>query len=123
MMNWKTGAIAVWLSIGCSDRTGPSGVVLEVQVLRGPITPVCLSEHPCEAGFAARFDVYQAGRVEAQFTTDANGQARLRLPPGEYEIVPDARAPLISPREQRRALRVEEPGPVAITLQFDTGLR
>ena len=121
-----TGAITLFGligALGCGDGTGPAGIAVEGQVLRGPIAPVCISEHPCEAGFAARFDVYRLGRLATRFSTTADGTFNLRLGLGDYEIVPDAGAPLMSPRQQRQLVRVEEPGPVRVTLRFDTGIR
>lgn len=53
--------------------------------MRGPITPVCIEEQPCDApaaGIVLRFS--RAGTVVARVTTGPAGGYRVRLRPGTY---------------------------------------
>ncbi len=100
--------------------TGSTG--LEGVVRRGPITPVCQVNVPCDAPFSAAFLVWQGLRIAARFTSDTAGNYVVYLSPGSYTIVPDSGAPIF-PKGQTRPATV---GPVGIThldLEFDTGIR
>jgi len=102
-----------------SPTTGLTGVVV-----RGPITPVCRVDVPCDAPFAAGFIVQRAGRQVAQFQSDSMGQFTVFLAPGAYTVVPNADAPLISPMSQSRSVTVGDTGlPTVVRLTFDTGIR
>jgi hypothetical protein len=126
-MRWR---LVVWAGLAgsaCSaGGTGPDrwDTGLEGVVVRGPIAPVCREGAPCDAPFAARFDVERAGRTVASFESDSGGRFAVRLAPGSYVIVPAASAPLMAPRSQRRQVEVEEsPGRTPVALSFDTGIR
>jgi hypothetical protein len=93
-------------------------------VVRGPITPVCRVDVPCDAPFSAGFTVQRAGRQVAQFQSDSAGQFTVYLQPGAYSVVPNADAPLISPSSQAKAVTVGDTGPLTVVrLAFDTGIR
>jgi len=91
--------------------------------VRGPITPVCRIDVPCDAPFAAGFTVQRGGRPVAQFQSDSTGQFTVRLDPGPYVVVPNADAPLIAPAAQSKAVTVGEIGLTSVRLTFDTGIR
>ena len=102
-----------------SPTTGLTGVVL-----RGPVTPVCRVDVPCEAPFSARFTVRRSGREVAEFQSDSAGQFTVLLEPGRYDVVPAVDAPLISPTVQVKSVTVEDTGrPTVVRLVFDTGIR
>lgn len=102
-----------------SPTTGLMGVVM-----RGPITPVCRIDVPCDSPFAAAFTVRQAGRQVSQFQSDPAGQFTVYLDPGAYTIVPSVDAPVISPASQAKPVTVEDTGRLtAVRLMFDTGIR
>ena len=102
-----------------SPTTGLAGIVV-----RGPITPVCRIDVPCDAPFSAGFTVQRAGRQVAQFQSDSAGQFTVFLEPGVYTIVPNADAPLISPASQSKSVTVGDTGLLTIVrLTFDTGIR
>lgn len=102
-----------------SPTTGLTGVVV-----RGPITPVCRVDVPCDAPFSAGFTVQRGGRQVAQFQSDSAGQFTVYLQPGTYSIVPNADAPLISPASQAKSVTVGDTGPLTVVrLTFDTGIR
>ena len=120
-----TIAIATVLS-GCasaapspSSTTGLTGVVM-----RGPVTPVCRVDVPCDAPFSATFTVEQGDRRIAQFQSDAAGQFTVYLKPGAYMVVPAADAPIIGASFQRKSVTVADNGMLTVVrLTFDTGIR
>lgn len=106
------------------SRNGvPPGTALALQVLRGPVTPVCRVGVPCDAPFSAQFLVQQGDRNVAQFTTDSSGRATIPLAPGTYTVVPGPGAPIIAPQSQRRTVTVGPGSTTTDTLRFDTGIR
>ncbi|HWT46238.1 MAG TPA: hypothetical protein VN085_09740 [Vicinamibacterales bacterium] len=98
--------------------TGLTGVVV-----RGPITPVCQVQTPCEAPFAAMFSVNQNGREISQFASDANGRFTVHLQPGTYTVVPGPTAPILAPQSQVKSVQVLSSGLTEVRLEFDTGIR
>ena len=102
-----------------SPITGLTGVVM-----RGPVTPVCRVDVPCDAPFSAAFNVNKEGRRIAQFQSDAAGQFTVFLAPGSYTVVPNADAPIISPSSQSKSVTVADNGMLTVVrLTFDTGIR
>lgn len=101
-----------------TPTTGLTGVVV-----RGPITPVCRVDIPCDAPFSAGFSVQQSGRQVGQFRSDADGRFTVWLPPDTYRIVPNADAPLMAPASQARSVEVGRTGLTNVRLEFDTGIR
>jgi hypothetical protein len=102
-----------------SPTTGLTGVVV-----RGPVTPVCRVEVPCDAPFSAVFMVVQNGRRVAQFQSDTAGQFTVLLAPGAYTVAPNSDAPVISPSLQTKSVTVADNGMLTIVrLMFDTGIR
>jgi hypothetical protein len=102
-----------------STTTGLAGVMV-----RGPVTPVCRVDAPCDAPFSATFNVERSGRRVTQFQSDTAGQFTVFLAPGAYTVVPNADAPVISPSSQTRSVTVADNGMLTIVrLTFDTGIR
>ncbi len=115
--------IACVLTAGCG-ASGPSPATgLTGTVVRGPITPVCRIDVPCDGPFAAGFTVHRSGSRVAQFRSDAMGQFTVFLEPGGYTVVPDADAPLIAAGAQSKAVTVGDRGLTTVRLTFDTGIR
>ena len=112
------------LSAACSS-TAPSPVTgLTGVVVRGPVTPVCRVDVPCDAPFSASFAVQRSGRIVAQFQSDASGQFTVFLTPGAYTVTPNADAPIISPSSQAKQVTVADTGTLTtVRLTFDTGIR
>jgi len=112
-------AIMACASTGPSPATGLTGVVM-----RGPVTPVCRVDVPCEAPFSAGFTVQRGASRVATFRSDGGGQFTVFLAPGSYTVVPDADAPVISPTRQVKAVTVLDNGTLTVVqLMFDTGIR
>lgn len=118
--------IAVVVTAACASAApAPSATTgLTGLVIRGPVTPVCRVDVPCDAPFSATFSVERSGRRVTQFQSDAAGQFTVFLAPGAYTIVPAADAPIISPTTQSKAVTVADNGMLtAVRLTFDTGIR
>jgi len=102
-----------------STTTGLTGVAM-----RGPVTPVCRIDVPCDAPFSATFNVERNGRRVTQFQSDATGQFTVLLAPGAYTVVPNTDAPVISPASQMKSVTVADNGMLTVVrLMFDTGIR
>jgi hypothetical protein len=98
------------------DRTGLQGVIR-----RGPVTPVCRPDIPCDAPFAGQFLVSKGNRVVAEFTSDSAGRFQVALAPGDYLIAPTPGAPVMP--GQQESVSVPDSGVAVVALDFDTGIR
>jgi hypothetical protein len=98
-----------------------SGLVGEV--VRGPITPVCMVDRPCDAPFSAHFTVRSDALPIATFVSDTLGQFLVYLPPGRYVIQPAPDAPILFPQQQSKVVSVGRSGLTSVRLEFDTGIR
>jgi hypothetical protein len=60
---------------------------LHGRVMRGPITPVCVAEHPCSAP-AKNLTLFfsRDGHIDARATTNAQGWYRVTLHRGLYSV-------------------------------------
>ena len=67
---------------GALARSGLYGTVM-----RGPISPTCVAEQPCDAPAAGVVLVFsRGGVVVARVRTHGNGSYRIRLAPGRYAV-------------------------------------
>jgi hypothetical protein len=110
-------------TLSCGSPAAPSDTGLTGTVYRGPVTPVCTVSQPCDSAFAASFTVLRGSTRVATFQSDQQGHYEVRLPPGNYTIVPDADAPIMSPKSQTRGVTVGQSGITTLDLHFDTGIR
>ena len=122
-----TGLVAacVLATLSCGGATETSTLTtgLTGTVTRGPITPVCMVNVPCDAPFAAHFTVRQGSRTVAAFQSGASGAFEVRVAPGSYTVVPGSDAPIMSPTSQAKAVTVGPSGLTFVQLNFDTGIR
>lgn len=81
--------IAVLLSCSPAANNLPD-TGLQGQAIRGPITPVCKENEPCDAPFSAWFIVLQNAREMGRFQSDVRGEFTIALAPGLYTVVPDS---------------------------------
>lgn len=96
---------------------------IAVFAMRGPVTPVCAAEVPCNGPApGVRITVRRHGLVIARGVTDARGRARLRVDRGLY-LVTAALGPASRPRTQTVRVRVAPGRTSAVHLMFDTGIR
>ena len=115
----------------CTGLTDP-GALLNVRgdgttglagtVRRGPVTPVCLVDVPCDAPVHGGFQVLLGQLVVAHFESDTAGHYRVLLAPGAYGIRADTAAP-IWPLDQTLEVTVGGSGMTSADLEFDTGIR
>jgi hypothetical protein len=63
-----------------------------------------------------------AGHEVGRAVSDTNGAYFLQLPPGTYEIVPEAVAGLMGVAAET-TVTVPDGAPVQLDLQYDTGIR
>ena len=123
---FKTARLVLVCSVACGCH-GPASPTLTTgltgTMLRGPITPVCQIQVPCDAPFSADFSVEQNGRVVSRFRSEQDGRFTVMLEPGQYRVVPATNAPIIFPASQAKTVDVRGSGPTEIRLTFDTGIR
>ena len=109
---------------GCQSPASPTITTgLTGTVVRGPITPVCRVEVPCDAPFSADFSIEQNEKVVSRFRSDQDGKFTVMLERGVYRVVPAADAPIIFPASQAKTVTVLANGLTEIRLTFDTGIR
>lgn len=91
-------------------------------VTRGPITPVCAFEQPCDEPAANVTLVFARGAVATRVTTDRAGRYRLRLSPGTYTV---RRATVSGPdrKLEPTSVRVRAGRLSRIDFSIDTGIR
>ena len=92
-------------------------------VLRGPVTPVCQVNVPCDLPFSADFAVMQSTVQVGAFHSDSAGHFQVKLPPGTYRVVPAPSAPIMSPQSQAKQVVVGPDSLTTVQLEFDTGIR
>ena len=125
-MRWVRSALitAVGIAAACSNPGSPDPTTgLTGIVIRGPITPVCRLDTPCDAPFSAGFTAERNQRQVAQFRSDADGRFTVWLSPGTYQIVPNSDAALLHPASQVKTVDVGNVGLTDVRLEFDTGIR
>jgi hypothetical protein len=92
-------------------------------VRRGPITPVCAAEQPCDApakGVTLLFS--RNDRVAGRVVTDEQGRYRLRLPAGLYTVRRPAAASIDRKLEPNH-VRVHGGRVARVDFSIDTGIR
>jgi hypothetical protein len=94
---------------------------LEGLVTVGPQCPVVRVGASCpDLPFAARLELRQAGKLVAQFDSDAQGYFRVAFKPGSYSLEPQSPA--------GRGLPAAGPRPVTVlegqfSSEYDSGIR
>ncbi len=97
---------------GATTGSGLFGVVM-----RGPITPVCTTESPCDAPAAGVTLLFRrSGAVAGRVVTGRDGRYRIALPPGLYTVRgPKRTTPLSAKVTSGRFTRQN--------FEIDTGIR
>ena len=108
----------VMIVVAATQSTALIGVVI-----RSPTQPVCGPGISCESPFSALFDVRQGSVPVTTFRTADDGRFRLNLPPGDYQIVPAADAPIMTPALQSKSVTIVADRVTDVRLEFDTGIR
>jgi len=111
---------ALALAAPAVSATGDSG--LRGVVMRGPTSPVCRADEPCEAPAANVVLVFkQAGRVVARTTTGPKGGYRVGLKPGKYAVTTAKRT--IGAGLTPRMVTVPRKRFARVDLHLDTGMQ
>jgi hypothetical protein len=127
-------ALVLALAAGCNPGAAPSPTPTVTAllttgargvVLAGPTCPVeQAGQSPCVRSVSgATILALDSARHEVgRAVSDAGGAFFLRLPPGNYEIVPQAVEGLIGVAAET-TVTVPDGAPVELDLQYDTGIR
>jgi len=110
-------------TFGCGVFSSGDDAILSGLVRRGPVTPVCQVDVPCEAPFSATFEVRRNNRLVATFSTANDGSFNVHVPAGELRIIPTDNAPIIDPTSQVKVVTLAAGDSVYVDLLFDTGIR
>ena len=114
-------SLALALAAG-AQATMPRGTVAGV-VTRGPITPVCAAEQPCDEPAAHVTLVFShADREVARVTTGTDGRYRLRLPATTYQVR-RARSGAPDRKLEPHSVLVRAGRLTRIDFSIDTGIR
>lgn len=110
--------------IACENNKEEITTGLEGKVYRGPINPVEMEGQVNDAPFNALFRVYNSkNKLITSFSSNAAGEFIVMLAPGNYIIIPDKSAPIMSAESQVKEITVNAVGITNLDLYFDTGIR
>lgn len=112
---------ALTLAAG-AQASAPAGTLAGL-VTRGPITPVCAFEQPCDAPAPHVTLLFtRNGSVARRVVTDASGRYAVRLAPGTYSV---SRSVAAAPDRKLEPNRVHVVANRRLQLDFsiDTGIR
>ena len=110
------GAIAACAAGATSPESGLRGTVM-----RGPITPVCRVDVPCDGPARVTLVFSRSGQVRARVRTSAKGRFRVALRPGRYAVRTAERVGM-RPIEPR-LVTVPKGRYASVTFHIDTGIR
>jgi hypothetical protein len=110
------GLVAV---AGASAASPPSG--LHGTVRRGPITPVCREDVPCDAPAPDIVLTFSRTGLARTTRTDRHGTYRIALPPGIYAVRTNAKPFGQTPRPAKVHVRAGRTDEIVFTI--DTGIR
>jgi hypothetical protein len=115
--------VGVALALVAGAQAAVRRGTLAGEVRRGPITPVCVIEQPCdEPAKHVTLLFSRGGDVVARVETDATGHYRLRLRAGRYDV----RRPgttSIDRRLEPNQVRVYAGRVTTVDFSIDTGIR
>jgi len=110
--------------IACENNKEEITTGLDGKVYRGPINPVEMEGQINDAPFSALFRVYNSkNKLIKSFSSNAAGEFMVMLAPGNYKIIPDKSAPIMSAESQVKEITVNAVGITNLDLYFDTGIR
>jgi hypothetical protein len=122
----KRGAVAAVVVVLGASATGAGAAdrgVLRVVATRGPVTPVCAVDVPCDGPAAGvRISIQRQGAVVRRAVTDEHGRARLALLGGRY-VVTATYGGGIKPRAVSSLARISAGRTTTVRFSFDTGIR
>jgi hypothetical protein len=111
------------LAAAAGAQATPSRGTLTGMVTRGPITPVCTVEQPCDEPAVHQALLFiQNGTTAARVVTDGDGRYRVRLVAGVY-LVRRPSAATVDRKLEPRRVRVRAGRTIRIDFSIDTGIR
>jgi hypothetical protein len=106
-----------------AQATAPRGTLTGL-VTRGPITPVCVAEQPCDAPAPnVRLLFSRNGNVVGRATSNADGRYSVRLPAGAYSVRRAAAAAPVDLKLEPNHVRVFAGRLTHVGFSIDTGIR
>jgi hypothetical protein len=111
--------VAALVTSGWSAGEEPSGLV--GNVLRGPVSPVCIAARPCQVPASAVLAFRRNGREVARVRSTKAGAYRVALPAGTYAVTAASRHPLW--RILPGTVRVPSGAYARVNFLLDTGIR
>lgn len=115
-------AAALALAAG-AQATAPQGTLTGI-VSRGPITPVCVAEQPCDAPAAnLKLLFIRDGAAVGRAVTNQDGRYRVRLPAGSYSVRRAAAMASIDRKLDPNRARVYAGRLTRVDFSIDTGIR
>jgi hypothetical protein len=117
---WVALVVAVAAGLTAASAWSASGSGLYGTVRRGPITPVCQVNVPCDAPAAWITLTFTRGAVRKSTRTDGGGNYRIALGPGIYSVRTSS-TQFGQPRPAEVHVRVGHFDRIAFTI--DTGIR
>jgi hypothetical protein len=128
VMRWLISSFLVLILSACNpvmDDGYPflnSG--LEGLVTVGPQCPVVRVGESCpDLPFAATLELRQAGKLVAQFNSDAQGYFRVAVRPGSYSLEPQSPGGRALPAAGPRPVTVLEGQFSSVAVVYDSGIR
>ena len=114
---------SIALAAAAAAQATPSRGTLAGVVMRGPVSPVCIAEQPCDVPAKNVTLLFtRNGHIVGRAVTGVDGRYRLRLPAGLYSV---RRASVtgIDRRLEPGAARARAGRAVRIDFHIDTGIR
>ena len=115
-------ALAIGSASAGAVTTGDPASGLRGVVMRGPTSPVCIEEEPCEEpapGVVLRFS--RGGTVVARAKTGPRGGYEVRLPRGTYAVTTSHRR--VGVGLTPRVVRVPRGRVAHVDFHLDTGIQ
>jgi hypothetical protein len=111
------------LAVAAGAQASPPRGTLIGLVTRGPITPVCAAEQPCDEPASHVTLVFShADREVARVTTGTDGRYRVRLPATTYQVR-RARSGAPDRKLEPHSVLVRAGRLIRVDFSIDTGIR
>ena len=122
----RTGLFAVIFVAACSGvATEPANAHISGAVTAGPMCPVMQEGVPCpdQPVASAKILIIDGdGEVVAEVVTDVNGLYSVDLPPGSYQLMPQAAEGLMGTAAPAE-VTIAANSTTVVEFSYDTGIR
>jgi hypothetical protein len=114
----------VALAFAAGAHAAPKRGTLSGTVMRGPVTPVCAAEQPCDEPAANVTLLFvHSGKVVVRTITNAEGRYRVRLPAGLYSVRRGVVSATVDRKLEPNHARVYGGRLTRLDFSIDTGIR